>query len=301
MKDGRSLVDLRRRTTARGADVSPRTEPSPAAPTAGTGGGDPGRPLGLLGPPSASATRLYRFLLAFGRMIGRLLRIRLRLEGGEHLPRTADGRPEGGWIAVGVPHRTWVDPFVLALLLPIEPRLVWLGDGRAIFRSPLRRIVFRRIGGVIPIWPGGGRDAVDAHFAGAQAALEAGAVFALFPEVGPAVPVDRARMFGAGVGYVALRTGAPVVPLILGGTHELYLGRRIVLRVLPPVAARDLAGLGPGDALPPPGSREEREAAHRIVAALHALTAGAVAATHNAAEPRPGARKRWRGLTHLFH
>lgn len=269
--------------------------------TDGSPGDDSERPRGLLGPPSAKATRLYRGLLGVGRMIGRMLRIRLRLDGAEHLPRTADGRPAGGWIAVGVPHRTWVDPFVLALLLPIEPRLVWLGDGRAILRSPLRRIVFRRIGGVIPIWPGGGRGAVDAHFAGAQAALDAGAVFALFPEVGPAVPVDRARGFGAGVGYVALRTGAPLVPLILGGTHELYLGRRILLRVLPPVTARELAGLRPEDAVPAPGSREEKESAHRIVAALHALTADAVTATHIAAEPGPGARKRWRGLTHIFH
>ena len=266
-----------------------------------TGRGERVRPLGLLGPPSAKATRLYRALLGLGRMTGRVLGFRLRLEGAEHLPRTADGRSAGGWIAVGVPHRTWVDPFALALLLPIEPRLVWLGDGRAIFRSPLRRIVFRRIGGVIPIWRGGGRDAVEAHFAGAQAALEAGAVFALFPEVGPAVPVDRARPFGAGIGYVALRTGAPVVPLILGGTHELYLGRRIVLRVFPAMSGRELAGLRPGDAVPPPGSREEREAAHGVTAALHALTAEAVSATHVATEPPPGARKRWLGLTHLFH
>lgn len=253
------------------------------------------------GTPSPRATLLYRALLAACRLTGVLLRFRLRLEGAEHLPRTADGRPQGGWIAAGVPHRTWVDPFVLALLLPIEPRLVWLGDGRAIFRSPVRRLVFRRIGGVIPIWPGGGRNAVDAHFAGAQAALDAGAVFALFPEVGPAVSVDRARPFGAGVGYVALRSGAPVIPLVLGGTHELYLGRQIVLRVLPPVSARDLAALGPDDPLPPAGSREEREAAHRVTSALHDLTAEAVAATHLETEPAPGARKRWRGLTHLFH
>lgn len=261
----------------------------------------PGPAGSLLGTPSTRATRLYRVLLAICRMAGVLLRFRLELEGAEYVPQTADGRPGGGWIAAGVPHRTWVDPFVLALLLPIEPRLVWLGDGRAIFRSPVRRLVFRRIGGVIPIWPGGGRHAVDVHFAGAQAALDAGAVFALFPEVGPAVPVDRARPFGAGVGYIGLRSGAPVVPLVLGGTHELYLGRRIVLRVLPPTTARELAGLGPGDALPPTGSRDEHEAAHRVVSALHDLTAEAVAATHLATEPAPGARKRWRGLTHLFH
>jgi len=262
---------------------------------------DRGRPLGLLGPPTARASRLYRALLAGSRMIGRLLGIRLRLEGAEHLPRTTDGRPAGGWIAAGVPHRTWVDPFVLALLLPVEPRLVWLGDGPAIFRSRLRRVVFRRIGGVIPIWPGGGRRAVDAHLEGARAALDAGAVFALFPEVGKAVPVDLARPFGAGLGYVALRTGAPIVPLVLGGTHELYLGRRLVLRVLPQVTARELAGLEPDEPLPPHEGREEQDAAHRVVEALHALTAEAVASTHRAVEPAPGGRKQWRGLTHLFH
>ncbi|MDO8484107.1 MAG: hypothetical protein Q7S35_04105 [Candidatus Limnocylindrales bacterium] len=55
-----------------------------------------------------------------------------------------------------MPHRTWVDPFVVADNLPIEPRLVFFGDGPAMFRSRWRRWVFRRIGGVIPIWPGGG-------------------------------------------------------------------------------------------------------------------------------------------------
>jgi 1-acyl-sn-glycerol-3-phosphate acyltransferase len=259
------------------------------------------RPVGLLGPATPRASRLYRALLAVCRVIGRLLGMRLRLEGSEHLPRTAEGRPAGGWIAAGLPHRTWVDPFVLALLLPVEPRLVWLGDGPAIFRSPLRRIVFRRIGGVIPIWPGGARRAIDAHLAGAQAALDAGAVFALFPEAGRAVPVGLARPLGAGLGYIALRTGAPIVPLVLGGTHELYLGRRILLRVMPPLTARELAGLSLADPMPPADSRAERDAAHRVVEALHALTAEAVASTHRAVESPPGSRKHFRRLTHLFH
>ena len=190
---------------------------------------------------------------------------------------------------------------MLALLLPVQPRLVWLGDGEAIFRSRLRRFIFRRIGGVIPIWRGGSRRAVDAHVEGARAALDAGAVFALFPEVGPAVPVDLARPLGAGLGYIALRTGAPIVPLVLGGTHEIYLGRRIVLRVLSPVTGRELAGLGPDDVLPHSNSREEREAAHRVVEALHARTAEAVASTHRAVEPAPGSRKPLRRLTDLLH
>ena len=60
--------------------------------------------------------------------------------------------------------------------LPVEPRLVFFGDGPAIFRSAWRRLVFRQIGGVIPIRPGGGRAAVSAHLAAASHALASGAV-----------------------------------------------------------------------------------------------------------------------------
>jgi 1-acyl-sn-glycerol-3-phosphate acyltransferase len=255
--------------------------------------------------PAPTAPHLYRALLVVCRAIGRCLGLRLRLEGAEHLPRDPAGRPIGGWIALGVPHRTWIDPFVLATLLPPEPRLVFLGDGRAIYRSRLRRWVFARIGGVVPIWPGSGRGAFASHLEAARAVLASGAVFALFPEVGPPVPVDRARPFGGGIGYFAVRSGAPVVPLVLGGTHELFLGRRIVLRALSPVTARDLAaaaGEVSDAAWPPaPDSTAEREIAHAVTAALERLVAADVADCHREVEPAPGARRPMRWLTDLFH
>jgi 1-acyl-sn-glycerol-3-phosphate acyltransferase len=239
-------------------------------------------------------------LLVF-RVVARILRMRLVLEGAEQLPRTEDGRPAGGWIAAALPHRTWIDPFVLVLLLPAEPRLVFIGDGRAIFRSPVRRIAFRVLGGVVPIWPGGGREAFEAHVSAAQSVVRANAIFAIFPEVGPPVEIGCARPLGAGLGYFALRTGATVVPLVLGGAHEVYLGRTIILRALPPTTARALAGIAPMDVLPEPDSPAERDAAHRIVGKLHELTAPSVVETFRAAEPAPGARKRFRRLTTLFH
>ena len=260
------------------------------------------RPIGLVGTPTARASKLYRVLLLAVRLLGRgLFGFRTRVVGAERLPRDASGAPSGGWIAAGLPHRTWVDPFIIADNLPTEPRLVFFGDGPAIFRSRWRRIVFRRIGGVIPIWPGGGRAAVDAHIAGARAALEAGCVLCLFPETGPATPPGTARPLGLGVAYFALRTGAPVVPIVLGGTHDLYRGRRFRMEILAPVTARQLAGIGAVAELPAPWSSAERAAAHRIIEALHALTAEPVSAAHAATELPPGARKRWRWLTTAWH
>jgi 1-acyl-sn-glycerol-3-phosphate acyltransferase len=272
--------------------------------------------------PSPSAPTLYRFLIAACRGIGRALGLRLRLEGAGHLPRDAAGHPAGGWIALGVPHRTWIDPFVLVTLLPVTPRLVFLGDGRAIYRSRLRRWLFARIGGVVPIWPARGPRAFAAHLEAARTAIDSGAVFALFPEVGPPVPLDRARPFGGGIGYFAIRTGAPIVPLVLGGTHELFLGRRIVLRALPPVTAEALARATAATAPPtsdgaaetaietvsgaawawppPPGSAAERLAARGVTEALERLVAADVTSCHRLVEPPPGARRPLRRLTTLF-
>jgi 1-acyl-sn-glycerol-3-phosphate acyltransferase len=258
--------------------------------------------VGLVGAPTSRATRTYRTVLAGIHLIGRsVFGFRTEVVGRDRLPRTSDGRPAGGWIAAGLPHRNWVDPFVVAEVLPIEPRLVFFGDGRAIFRSGWRRWLVRRIGGVIPIWPGGGRAAVEGHLAAATAALEAGAILCLFPETGPATPPGTARPFGSGLAYFALRTGAPVVPLILGGTHELYLHRRFRLEVLEPVVWQDLAGVS-RDAQPPePWSSAERRLAHRLTLTLHERTAESVAVAHLVTTLPPGRRKRWRWLTTAWH
>lgn len=259
-----------------------------------------GRP-GLVGAPVVRATVFYRALVGACRLLAALLRIRIHVEGSELLPRDAAGLPTGGWIAAGMPHRTWIDPFAVTFGLPLEPRVSWFGDGRAINRSGFRRWIFARIGGVVPIWPGGRREAIDAHFDAAGRVIAAGGVFALFPEAGPAVPLGQARPFGGGIGYIAIRSGAPIVPLILGGAHEVYLGQRILVRVLAPTGWRELAGAPPSTPTPTAGSDEERGLARRVTDGLHALTGEAVAAAHRDAEASAPARRRWTGLTRLFH
>jgi 1-acyl-sn-glycerol-3-phosphate acyltransferase len=131
--------------------------------------------------------------------------------------------------------------------------------------------------------------------------IDAGAVFGLFPESGAAVAVDRARPLSPGIAYFALRTGAPIVPLVIGGAHELFLGRDIILRVLEPVTARELGSLEHDAALPSPGTAAERELASRITKRLEAIVAEPVADVHRRAEPPPGTRKRWRWLTTATH
>ncbi len=157
------------------------------------------------------------------------------------------------------------------------------------------------IGGVIPIWPGGDRPAIEGYLAAAASALDAGAVLCLFPESGPATPPGTARPFGTGLAYFALRTGARIVPIVLGGTDDLFRGRRFRVDILAPMTWQDLADLPPGSPPPQPWSSAERRVAHRITTTLHARTVEPVERAHRGALPAPGTRRRWTWLTTAWH
>ena len=58
-----------------------------------------------------------------------------------------------------------------------------------------------------------------------------------------------------------------MVPVAIGGNHELFFGRTIVVRVLPPVSALELAGVA---APPEPGTQDERDAVRRVLGGIAA-------------------------------
>jgi 1-acyl-sn-glycerol-3-phosphate acyltransferase len=262
--------------------------------------GIPELPAGLIGRTSPRAGIAYRLLRRVWRLAALALGFRVRVIGLGNLPRDDSGRLAGGYVLAGVPHRTWIDPFLPWGWLPVEPRLAFFGDSRTMARSPVRRWVVRRVGGIAPIPSHGRPRAFALHLAVADEVLRSGMVFCLFPEYGPPSPVEASRPIAAGLGYVALRSAVPIVPVVIGGNHELFWGRRIVVLVLPPLDPLSLAGLAPGSLPPARGSREERDAAHAVAEGFRAATAAAVDEAWRAAEPRPGTRKLFTRLTHLF-
>jgi 1-acyl-sn-glycerol-3-phosphate acyltransferase len=221
---------------------------APEAMAAARGGATEG--LAWLGrAPEAKASLSYRAVrllvrfLAFG-----VFRFRIRTSGQEHIP-------PGGYLLVAGAHRGWMDPFVAMHALPIEPRSWILGSGPSTFTSPWREWLTKRIGGLLPVWRGG--VGIDQHVASARAVLAAGAVFVQMPEGTISGPPGRLGPMRSGWAMIALRTDAPILPLAMAGTEELYVGRRLASRVLKPTTARELAGLPPGAPLPAAGSREE--------------------------------------------
>ncbi len=255
-------------------------------------GAPDGAPEGLawLGrAPSARSNAPFTTLRLFGRLLLRLSGLRVTVEGAEHRPA------KGAYLLAIGGHRRWLDGPLVYLVWPREPRVWYLGNGVAIFRRRWVERLLHAMGGMVPVYRGG--TDIDVHLDAAQAVLGEGAVFAIYPEGTRHNPPYELGRFRRGIGYIGLRTAAPILPVALAGTVELYRGRRIVYRILPPVDALTLAGLAEA---PTPDSPAEREAIGRVCEGLRALIEPHYAELAAAAEDPPGQPRPWRWMTGLF-
>jgi 1-acyl-sn-glycerol-3-phosphate acyltransferase len=243
--------------------------------------------------PESKASRLYRLVRLFVRFdcFG-LFRFRIATSGQEHIP-------SGGYLLVAGAHRGWMDPFVVMHALPVEPRSWILGSGPSTFTSPWREWLTKRIGGLLPVWRGG--VGIEPHVASARAVLANGGVFVQMPEGTVSGPPGRLGAMRPGWAIIAMRTNAPVLPMAIAGTEELYVGRRMASRVLPLTSARELAGIGPETSFPEPGSREELELARHLTDRLAERIGPVVEELHPSTIDPPGRPRRLRRrLTWLF-
>lgn len=243
--------------------------------------------------PEARASLLYRTVRLVARFVlFGLFRLKLKTSGQEHLP-------SGGYLLIAGAHRGWIDPFVAMHALPAEPRCWFLGSGPSTFTSRWREWLIHRLGGLLPVWRGG--LGIEGHVRSARAVVDAGAVFVQMPEGTVNGPPGRLGPFRPGAAVIALRTGATIVPLAMAGTEELYIGRRLASRVLPPTSAAELLGAAWDGALPEPDSRAELDLARRISDALAARIGPVVEALHPATiDPPDHPRRLRRRLTWLL-
>jgi 1-acyl-sn-glycerol-3-phosphate acyltransferase len=233
------------------------------------------------------AVRLLARFVLFG-----LFRFRIETSGRELLP-------SGGYLLVGAAHRGWMDPFLVLHALPLEPRAWFLGSGPSTFTSRWREALIRRIGGLLPVWRGG--LGVAGHVASARAVLDAGGVFVQMPEGTVSGPPGRLGPFRSGAAVIALRTNATIVPFAMAGTEELYLGKRMASRILPPTTIGELLGPSWDGIVPAADSREELELARRVVDRLAEIIGPVVEALQPATVDPPGRRRLFRSqLTWLL-
>jgi 1-acyl-sn-glycerol-3-phosphate acyltransferase len=199
-------------------------------------------------------------------LMGPLMRVAFlpRVSGLAHVPRF-------GPVILAANHLAFLDSFVLPLMVP--RRVHFLGKNEYFTGTDLKgravATLFRGLG-AIAVDRSGGRAALDALDTSA-AVLERGGVFAIHPE-GTRSPDGRLYRGRTGVARRAMRTGAPVVPVAIGGTDRLQpRGRavprpgRIELRIGAPM---DFRGRDEGV----PRGRAAREVTDEIMEAIRRLS-----------------------------
>lgn len=208
------------------------------------------------GIPAADALPVRREATA-GFRIARLtigplyhLLFRLRVSGRRLIPR------DGPYVLI-CNHLNWLDPFTLLLAFPSEPRLHFLADPEDLVKNRWHWWIVRQVGGYVP---------VDMHrhgdrllFDQVRRALDVHAVVAIFPEAAYGPREGELLPFRKGFAHFAVGAGVPVLPVALTGTKDLWLGKRIELRIGAPIAAdgrtvdelADLARARMAELLPP--------------------------------------------------
>ena len=129
----------------------------------------------------------------------------LRIEGAHRLPKT-------GPAVVVAPHRSWLDPACVAAASRRPVRFLIIDR---VYDNPWTRWFYRSMGGV-PVRPGG-RAALRA----ALRLLERGEVVGVFPEGRVVRTEDPARVH-PGAALLAVRVGAPVVPMAIAGSARAW-------------------------------------------------------------------------------
>lgn len=136
--------------------------------------------------------------------------------------------PSGNYIVIAN-HLSWIDPFLLMIALPPEPRLYFVGAQQAVNRGWKARLM-RRFDMLIPFERGAtwvGKEMLKKSLE----VLRAGGVLGIFPEgtLGPQegdlLPLQR------GIGHLVLKGGCPVVPVALSGVKELYLRKPVTIAI----------------------------------------------------------------------
>jgi len=162
-------------------------------------------------PIDSSITPLLSILTFGGRIFARAMS-RISIEG------AIDEIPRDGPLIIAANHASNFDaPVVGAWLIPrLGRRIHWLGK-RELFAWPIVGWVAAN-GGVHPV----DRDSADVEaFRLASRILEGGHVLFVFPE-GTRSPDGTLQGARDGVALLALRTGAPIVPIGIGGSNRVW-------------------------------------------------------------------------------
>ncbi len=200
------------------------------------------------------------------------LAFRPEVHGAAHVPRT-------GPVILAANHLSFVDSFLIPL---VTPRRVSFLAKEEYFRggTPKQWLTRTFMTGIdaIPV-PRGGFRAAQESLEAALRVLQGGGAFGIHPE-GSRSPDGRLYRGRTGVAWLAIASGAPVVPVAILGTERIQpIGARF------PRPGRVVVRFGAPLRFPPPADGRQaparRAATDQIMAAIAELSGQPVAGVYN--------------------
>ncbi len=152
----------------------------------------------------------------FDQICYRLAKALLRLLCWSYFRVSSEGRenvPKRGPVLLACHHSSYMDPLIVGVAVP---RIVSYLAREDLFRPPLKWLIEHLF--AYPI----SRDSRDMKAMRlAQSLLKEGRVILVFPE-GTRTDNGKVKSFKAGVGWIALRTQVPVVPVYVEGAYRCW-------------------------------------------------------------------------------
>ncbi len=172
-----------------------------------------GVPAGIIGIPwtllRGDISWMYRVGMGITRLGLRAAGVRVVVEGLEHVP--------GGRSCIFMAnHVSNLDPPVL---LPVVPGQTSVLLKRELMNIPVLGTAMR-LGKFVPVARGSRKDEAQASVLAAAEALKAGLHMVVFPEGTRSVD-GRLAGFKKGPFFLAMQTGAPIVPVAIVGTQKM--------------------------------------------------------------------------------
>jgi 1-acyl-sn-glycerol-3-phosphate acyltransferase len=129
-------------------------------------------------------------------------------------------------------HVSMWDPLLISVVF--HRQIFWMGKIE-LFKNWIARLFFHIVK-AFPVRRGEGDLAAIRH---AFRLLRDGKLFGIFPE-GTRIKTGKLRQFEPGTSMIALKSGAPIVPMYLKGTYKLF--RRMKVIIGEPISLSDYVG-----------------------------------------------------------